>query len=185
MRTCGEVILKRGAMQFCGDKAAFHYSGIVKIKGGETREHAIERRGRIEIDLCMGHSRERFIDMEPALKSGQATMRCLEFTKLTLQCTKCHSLFRFEPLKPVVVRGADEQSMSNGYFPIPNHFCPVCGNPAITEVNPELDYWEIIAGQLELPVSLTIEIYSHWLKDRTATNKFVEYIQALMKELDA
>lgn len=185
VRTCGEVVLKRGAMQFCAEPAAFHYSGIVKIKGAETREHAIERRGQNHVDLCMEHSRERFIDMEPALKTGQVTMRCLEFTKLTLLCSSCHSLFRYEPLKPVVVRGADEQSLSNGYFPIPHHFCPVCGCPAVAEYNAELDYWEIIAGQLGLPVSLTIKVYSHWLRDRTATSKFIEYIQAIMKEMDA
>jgi hypothetical protein len=132
----------------------------------------------------MEHSRVRFIDMEPALKTGQATMRRLEGTKLTLHCKACHSLFRFEPLKPVVVRGADEASQSNGYFPVPSHFCPVCGSPATAEINPELDYWEIIAGELGLPVGLTTTVYSMWMKDRRADGKFIDYIQTILRELD-
>jgi hypothetical protein len=157
MRTCEQVILNLGAMQFCGVGAVFHYSGLVKTRGAETRQHAIERRGRVEVDLCMEHSRVRFIDMEPALKTGQATMRRLEGTKLTLHCKACHSLFRFEPLRPVVVRGADEASQSNGYFPVPSHFCPV---------------------------GLTTTVYSMWMKDRRADGKFIDYIQTILRELD-
>lgn len=183
-RTCGELVVLRGAGAFCGEPASFHYSGTIRPRPGLTLVHTLERFGRIEKDLCLQHSRETFINMEPALRDGTATMRCLEFTKLTLRCTKCNSIFRFEPLRPVMVRSSNEQSPAGNYFPIPNHYCPVCGAQAVAEYNPALDYWEIIAAKLDLPVSLTVQIYSHWMKDAQASAKFIEYIQQILAELD-
>jgi hypothetical protein len=121
--------------------------------------------------------------MAAFLKSGEVTLRCLEFTKLTLNCSACKSLFRFEPIRPLVSKHAASQSASNGYYPIPNHFCPVCGSPAVAEFNPELDYWELISSSLDLPVGLTLQIYSHWLKDKFATAKFIDYVMEIQQEL--
>ena len=184
-RGCTEVVVLRGGAEFCSEPASFHYSGIVRPRPGLTLAHTLERYGRVEKDLCMQHSREVFIDMEPALRDGTATMRCLEFTKLTLNCTACNSIFRFEPLRPIMVRSSATESPQGHYFPIPNHYCPVCGAQAVAQYNPTLDYWELIAAKLDLPVALTLTIYSHWMKDATATATFVEYIQSVIAELDA
>jgi hypothetical protein len=172
-------------VRFCGKEAVFHYVGPVSVKPGETFVHALERRGRVNTDLCIDHSRERFITMEPFLKDGQVTMRCLEFTRLTLTCQSCHSVFRFEPLKPTTVRTAPLASQSNGYFPIPHHFCPACGSPAVAAFNPELDYWEVVAKDLDLPVDVTVDFFNHWMRDRNTPAKFIEWIKSIQEEVDA
>lgn len=183
-RACGELVISKGAGQFCAEPASFHYSGTVRPRPGLTIAHTLERYGRIEKDLCLQHSRETFISMEPALRDGQATMRCLEFTKLTLSCTACNSIFRFEPLRPIMIRTSTEESPHGNYFPIPNHYCPVCGARSVAEYNPTLDYWEIIATRLDLPVALTLQIYSHWMRDSHSTANFIEYVQQVLNELE-
>lgn len=177
--TCGAL-----TPNICGESAYFRYTGLVHVKSGETYIHAIMRRGRTVVDLCMEHSRDVFINMEPALKDGSAQMRCLVQTKLTLHCTACQSLFRFEPLRPTVVKRASTASMHNGYTLIPNHFCPNCGSPATAEFNPALDYWEVLSNSLNLDMQDTQQIYSLFLADKTATSKFVDYVTSIMKELD-
>lgn len=184
-RTCTEAIVSRGELRFCEQPASFHYTGILKPRPGLTLAHTLERYGRMNKDLCMEHSRETFINMEPALQDGSATMRCLEFTKLTLTCNSCKSIFRFEPLRPVMVRTANVESEQGHYFPIPNHYCPVCGKQTVAKFDPTLDYWEIISSRLDLPVELTLQIYSHWMKDALATAQFVEYVQSVLAELDS
>lgn len=171
--------------KFCGKPAVFHYIGPLIVKPGETQVHALKRRGRITSDLCLDHSRERLLSMEPFLKDGLVTMRCLEFTRLTLTCQTCQSIFRFEPVRPIVVRNAPLASQSNGYTLIPNHYCPACGSPAVAEFNPELDYWEIVAKLLDLPVGTTIDFYSHWMRDKNTPAKFVEWIKEIQAEVEA
>jgi hypothetical protein len=83
-----------------------------------------------------------------------------------------------------MTKNATVASQSNGYRLIPNHFCPACGAPAVAEFNPELDYWDILAKELDLPTDLTIEVFTHWMKDRNADNKFVDYIREIQRELE-
>lgn len=181
--TCG--IPKEGAsVRLCGDDAVFRYIGPVQVRSGETYVHALQRRGRTVVDLCMDHTRLFFVGMEPALKDGIAVMRCLVQTKLTLHCQSCQSLFRFEPLRPNVVRTAAQPSQHDGYYLIPNHFCPNCGSAAIAQFDPSLDYWELLSAKLDLPTYLTPKLFSLYQADKTATAKFVDYIQQILSELD-
>lgn len=190
-RTCTLEVMRSGGLNFCGGPASFHYRGIVQVRQGETYLHALARRGRISHDLCMDHTRDVFIRMEPALRDGSASVQCLEFTKLTLYCKACVSTFRLQPLNPVTVRSAAQASQSNGYFLIPNHFCPNCGQPCVSTFDPTLDWWELTIGaidptnQLQLNPQLVQEIYAAWQRDPTATSKFVEYVQSIISELDA
>lgn len=183
--SCNEPITKSGKLEWCGERAYFRYWGIVRRQSGLTQQHSIERFGRMVKDLCLEHTRFVMIEMEPALKDGTARLQCLEFTKLTLHCESCQSFFRYESLRPTVHRAATRASESDGYHLIPNHYCPNCGACTVAVANPELDYWEIIAKQLKLPVGLTTEIHRHWMRDKTATAKFVEYVTTILEELDA
>lgn len=164
--TCG--VLKRvddnGIPHLCNDPAYFRYKGLASVDPDK---------GQVIVDQCLSHSRSTFQRMEPALKDGLVTMRCLVQTKMTIRCHKCKSVFRFEPLAPTVVRA-------------PGRFCPNCGTTAgdvSTTVDPELDYWEIISADLDLPTGLVKQIYSIWLADRTATNKFVQYVTEIQATL--
>ena len=177
--TCGVVTRHiNSTHELCGQPAAFRYSGLVplKVTGPAGDTIAARLKARIIIDECMEHARETFIAMEPALRDHTAVMRCLVQTKLTIRCNACHSLFRFEPLRPTVHKQ-------------PGRFCPNCGAASTsTTFDPTLDYWELVAQSFppewELPVSLIQTIYSHWLKDRTATAEFVNYITSIYQTLE-
>lgn len=173
--TCGVVVSVEynGTPHFCGVNAAFRYTGLVPLKTNENQTVALKLRGRMVLDECMDHSRLTFINMEPALRDQTATMRCLVQTRLTIRCTACQSVFRFEPLAPTVVKA-------------PGNFCPNCGaKSSATTFDPQLDYWELIATQLDLAddVKLTQQIHSLWLRDRTATSKFIDYVTEIQRSL--
>ena len=174
-RTCGILISNPNAPpEFCGHPATFRYEGLIRIHGHEDVATALALRGQNITDLCMDHSREMFIRMEPALRGHQAVMRCLLFTRVTQQCTACRSLFRTELVPPLLHKE-------------PARFCPNCGAsfPNVTTTqDPELDYWEIIAETLDLPTGLTTQIHAHWMRDRTATSAFIDYVHQIQSELD-
>ncbi len=158
---------------FCGGNAVFRYEGLVTIGANETKEEAIALRGRNTLDLCLDHSRQMFSRMEPALKDGKATMRCLVQDRQTIRCGKCQSTFRFEPLQPTMHKA-------------PGRYCPHCGAQAVTTVDPQLDYWELIVQQLpgELPPYLAARIHSLWIADRTSTAQFIDYVTQIYGELE-
>ena len=172
--TCGVSVIRDGRLIFCGEPAAFDYQGLVTPRSGETYQLALKRRGKVHEMRCMEHTRETFTRMEPALRDGSASLRCIIHERLTIYCRSCQSLFRFEPLPPTTVK-------------MPGKFCPNCARPTVVRLDPTLDYWEIISEALGLGASsalFTARLHSEWIKDRTATAAFVEYISSIMEELN-
>lgn len=185
-RTCTVVVSAglRGESILCKLPAAFRYWGMVPPKiPGSDQSYVKRAAARVSLDKCMEHTRETFIRMEPAFKTGEVRMRCLLQTKYTIHCTSCSSLFRFEPLQPTTVR-------------MPGHFCPNCGaGPSLNgepggvlrTMDPQLDYWELVAAEIGLDSDTTLAqvIHSLWLEDKHATTKFVEYVQSIQSEIDS
>lgn len=169
LSTCGTVV---GITKLCGEPAYFRYVGIKAVILGET-EAQWAARGRVVVDQCMDHARETFTRMEPALRDHSAQMRCLVFTRLTIHCNSCKSFFRMEPMSPTMHRQ-------------PGRHCPNCGEASLAAFDPTLDYWEILAQAIpgDIPPKLLQTIHALWVKDRTATAKFIDYVTSIQQELE-
>jgi len=61
-------------------------------------------------------------------------------------------------------------------------FCPNCGSPTLKERDPQQDYWELIASELDLTVELTTMLYDAWLHD-AQFETFREFVQAMELEV--
>ena len=170
LATCG---IQVSETKLCGLPSAFLYEGIVRPKRNESMAEAIEKRGQVKVFECLDHARRTFLDMEPALKDGEARMRCVVQVRITIRCDSCNSLYRFEPVPPTMHK-------------MPGKFCPNCGNATVRSIDPELDYWELVAASLddqELPIPLVRKIYTMWMQDPSAKAKFVAYVNEVLAEV--
>lgn len=164
------------AVEMCGNPSHFLYTGLTadcitdRRRAQRLGVNRVSEAGRYQrgtLLLCPDCAYNLSHNMAEALIKGKARLERLDVVKFRAHCTACDVTVH-------VAWDTDAPSTNPGT----HVFCPRCGHKTMFRIDPDADYWDIIAESFPMmPVQLLQMLHVEWPHNDRRFPTFRSYVE--------